>query len=99
MRVKSGKPQLLRTVLKERVARPADETDRVQNWLKTEQSKEFVRQSPDLKEVFSDAGTAAKMLAKEQAAALSTEESALGEIKSNWQLFASNNANPQRIRS
>ena len=76
MRVKSG-----------HVASPDEETDRVQHWLKTEQSKEFVRQSPDLKEVFSDAGTAAKMLAKDQTAALETEESALGEIKSQLAAF------------
>ena len=43
---------------------------------------EFVRQSPELKESFSSAATAAKTLAKEQAKALSAEESALGKIKS-----------------
>lgn len=74
-------------MLKEHVAHPAEETDRVQNWLETKQAKEFVRQSPDLKEVFSDAGTAAETLAKEQAAALSTEESASGEIKSQLAAF------------
>ena len=77
----------LQATLKERAARSTEETDRVQSWLKTEQAKEFVRQSPDLKEVFSGAGTAAKTLAKEQAAALSAEESALGKIKSQLAAF------------
>jgi hypothetical protein len=53
---------------------------------------ESVRHSPELKEVFSGAGTVAKTLAKEQAGALSAEESALGKIKSQL-------ANPTRIRS
>jgi hypothetical protein len=45
---------------------------------------ESFRRSPELKEVLSSAGTAAKTLAKEQAEPLSTEESALGKIKSQW---------------
>ena len=77
----------LQSVLKERVARSAEETDRVQSWLKSDQAKEFLRRSPELKKVFSDAGTAAKRLAKEQAEALSAEESALGKIKSQLAAF------------
>ena len=50
-------------------------------------AKEFVRQSPELKESFSSAATAAKTLAKEQAEALSAEESALGKIKSQLTAF------------
>ena len=50
-------------------------------------AKEFVRQSPELKESFSSAATAAKTLAKEQAEALSAEESALGKIKSQLAAF------------
>ena len=59
----------------------------MQTWLNSAQAKEFVRQSPELKESFSSAGTAAKTLAKEQAAALSDEESALGKIKSQLTAF------------
>jgi hypothetical protein len=77
----------LRAVVKERVESSAEETDRVQTWLKRAQAKEFVRQSPELKESFSSAATAAKTLAKEQAAALSAEESALGKIKSQLTAF------------
>jgi hypothetical protein len=62
-------------------------TDRVQTWLKSAQAKEFVRQSPELKESFSSAATAAKTLAKKQAEALSAEESALGKIKSQLAAF------------
>jgi hypothetical protein len=54
----------------------------VQTWLKSAQAKEFVRLSPELKDSFSSAATAAKTLAKEQAEAFSVEESALGKIKS-----------------
>jgi hypothetical protein len=43
--------------------------------------------SPELKEVFSSAATAAKRLAKEQAEALSAEESGLGKIKSQLAAF------------
>jgi len=77
----------LQATLKERVANSAEETDRVQSWLKSEQAKVFVRHSPELKEVLSGAGTAAKTLAKEQATALSAEESALGKIKSQLATF------------
>lgn len=77
----------LQVTLKERVANSAGETDRVQSWLKSEQAKTFVRHSPELKEVLSGAGTAAKTLTKEQAKALSAEENALGKIKSQLAAF------------
>ena len=77
----------LRAVVKERVERSAEEADRVQNWLKSAQAKEFVRQSPELKKSFSSAATAAKTVAKEQAEALTAEESALGKIKSQLAAF------------
>jgi hypothetical protein len=77
----------LRAVAKERVERSAEEADRVQTWLKSAQAKEFVRHSPELKESFSNAATAAKTLTKEQAEALSAEESALGKIKSQLAAF------------
>lgn len=77
----------LQATLKERVANSAEETDGVQSWLKSEQAKTVVRQSPELKEVLSGAGKAAKTLAKEQATALSAEENALGKIKSQLAAF------------
>ena len=84
----------LRAVVKERVERSAEETDCVQTWLKSAKAKELVRHSPELKESFSSATTAAKTLAKEQAEALSAEESALGRSSRNWQLLGSS----KRIR-
>jgi hypothetical protein len=77
----------LRAIVKERVETSAEETERVQTWLKGAQAKEFVRQSPELKESFSSAATAAKTLAKEQAEAFSAEDSALGKIKSQLTAF------------
>jgi len=38
--------------VKERVERSAEETERLQTWLKSAEAKEFVRQSPELKESF-----------------------------------------------
>jgi hypothetical protein len=58
-----------------------------QSPLKSAEAKEFVRQSPELKESFASAATAAKTLTKKQAEALSTEESALGKIKSRRTAF------------
>jgi maltose-binding protein MalE len=77
----------IRAVVKERVERSAEEADRVQTWLKSAQAKEFVRQSPELKESFSSAATAAKTLAKEQAEPFPAEERALGKIKSQLTAF------------
>ena len=71
----------LRAVVKERVKSSAEEAERVQTWAKSAQAKELVRNSPELKESFSSAATAAKTLAKEQAEALSAEDGALGKIK------------------
>ena len=73
--------------MKERVEHSAGETDRLQTWLKSTQAKELVRHSPELKEVVSGAGSVAKTLAKEQAEALSAEESALSKIKSQLAAF------------
>ena len=77
----------LRAAVKERVESSVEETERLQTWLKSVEAKEFVRQSPELKESFSSAATATKTLAKKQAAVLSTEESALGKIKSQLAAF------------
>jgi hypothetical protein len=70
--------------VKECVERSAEETDRVHTWLKSAQAKEpFAGTEKN----FSGAGTMAKMLAKEQAAALSAEKNALHKSNSNWQRF------------
>jgi hypothetical protein len=77
----------VRATLKERVANSAEETDRVQSWLKSEQAKDFVRHSPELKEALSGAGTAAKTLAKEQNAALAEQMKALEKVQSQLAAF------------
>jgi len=64
--------------LQERVARSAEESGRVAIWLKNEQAKEFLRRSPELKDVFSSAAAAAKTAPKEQAGAVALEVKALG---------------------
>jgi len=87
----------LRAVMKERVEQTAEEADRVQTWVKSAQAKEVFSHSPEFKEVFSRTGTLAKTLAKEQAEALSAEESALGKIKTQLTAFRVREANPTRI--
>jgi len=77
----------LRGVLKERVANSAEETDRVQTWLKTGAAKEFLRRSPELKEAFPSAAAAAKTLAKEQNAALAAQMKALEKVQSQLAAF------------
>src|ERR1043166_2156458 len=77
----------LRATLKERVADSAEETERVQSWLKSEQAKDLARHSPELKGVLSDAGTAAKTLAKEQNAALAEQMKALEKVQSQLATF------------
>jgi hypothetical protein len=77
----------LQATLKERVANSAEETDRVQSWLKTKEAKGFLRRSPELKEAFSGAATAAKTLAKEQNAALAAQMKALKKVQSQLATF------------
>ena len=77
----------LRAVLKERIARSAEESDRVAIWLKSEQAKEFLRGSPELKEVFSSAAAAAKTAPKEQAAAVVSEVKALDKVQAQLAAF------------
>ena len=77
----------LQAVLQERVANSAEESDRVAIWLKSEQAKEFLRRSPELKEVFSSGAAAAKTALKEQAAAVASEVKALNEVQAQLTAF------------
>jgi hypothetical protein len=77
----------LQAVLHERVARFTEESDRVATWLKSEQAKEFLRRSPELKEVFSSAAVSAKTAPKEQAAAVATEVKALDKVRAQLAKF------------
>ena len=71
----------LRETIKEQAARSAAESDRVQTWLKSDQAKELVKQSPELKEVFSGAASAAKTVPKERSAAIAAEGKALDRVQ------------------
>jgi hypothetical protein len=71
----------LRETIKEQATRSAAESDRAQTWLKSEQAKELVKQSPELKEVFSGAASAVKTIPKERSAAIAAEGKALDRIQ------------------
>ena len=77
----------LRAELKERTAQSAEQSERVQTWVKSEQAREFLRQSPKLKELFSAAAAAAKALPKEQNAALAAQTKALEKVQSQLASF------------
>lgn len=72
----------LRAMLKDHVAQSAEQSNRVQTWLKSDQAKEFARGSSDLKNVFSTAAADAKTLAKEQAGAIAAQDKALAKVAS-----------------
>jgi hypothetical protein len=73
--------------VKERVERSTEESERVTTWLKSEQAKEFLRRSPELKEVFSSAAVAAKTAPKELAAAVASEVKALDKVQAQLATF------------
>ena len=77
----------LRVTIKEQAARSTAEIERVQAWLKSEEAKELLRQSPGLKEVFSAAAAAAKSLPKEEDAALAAQTKALEKVQSQLASF------------
>ena len=77
----------LRAVVKERVEQLRRRSRSRANLVKERAGEGVCSPSPELKESFSSAATAAKTLAKEQAEALSAEESALGKIKSQLAAF------------
>ena len=77
----------LRATLEGQAARSAEQSDQAQAWLKSEQAREFLRQSPKLKELFSAAAAAAKALPKEQNAALAAQTKALEKVQSQLASF------------
>jgi enamine deaminase RidA (YjgF/YER057c/UK114 family) len=60
----------------------AAQAERVKTWLASAQSKEALRQSPDLKEVFATTAATLKGLPKTEAAAEKSRGTALDEIQS-----------------
>jgi len=77
----------LSATIKEQTAQSAAESERVQTWLKSDEAKELVRQSPALKEVFSSAASAAKTVAKERSAAVAAERKALDKVQAQVAAF------------
>lgn len=77
----------LRIAIKERTDQFATQSDQVQAWLKSQQARDLVKESPELKEVFSDAASAAKALPKEQAAAVTAESKALDKVEAQVKVF------------
>lgn len=77
----------LRIAIKERTDQFATQSDQVQAWLKSQQAKDLVKESPELKEVFSDAASAAKALPKEQAAVVTAETKALDKVEAQVKVF------------
>ena len=99
LRQSEGAVSRLQAVLQERVARSAEESDRVATWLKSDQAKEFLRRSPQLKEVFSSAAAAAKTAPKEQAAAVASEVKALDKVQAQLAAFRVKKSESSRIRA
>ena len=77
----------LRTLIKRRTDEFTAQTEDVQRWLKTQQAKDLVKETPELKEVFSGAATAAKALPKEQAATVIAETKALDKVSAQVREF------------
>jgi hypothetical protein len=77
----------LRGIIAERSDQFKAQTDEVQTWLKGQQAKDLVKESPELKDVFSSAADAAKTVAKEQPAALALQAKALDKVKTQFAAF------------
>ena len=81
----------LRTVIKERTDQFTTQSAEVQSWLKSQQAKDLIKESPELKDVFSDAANAAKLLPKEQAATVTAETKALDKVAEEVKIFRTSN--------
>ena len=77
----------LRVVIKRRTEEFTSQTDQVQTWLKSQQAKDLIKEAPELKDVFSGAGSAAKTLSKEHAAVITAETKALNKIEAQVKEF------------
>ena len=88
----------LRAVLKERIERSAEESERVATWLKSEQAKNFSAARPSLKKS-SPAAQWRKRWSKSKLKPSRRRKAHWARSSRNWQLFASSKGNPTRIRS
>lgn len=73
------------TDLRERFAEQetenAEQSDLARKWIQSDEAKQLLRTSPELKEAFSTVAAATKSMPKEHAAALALEEKALEKVR------------------
>jgi primosomal protein N' len=81
----------LRATLKARSDEFTAQAEQVQSFLKSQQAKDLVKETPELKETFSAAATAAKATPKEQAALLTAETKAISNIAEQVKTFRTTN--------
>jgi hypothetical protein len=81
----------LRTVIQQRTEQFSAQSNQVQAWLKSQQAKDLVKESPELKAVFTDAATATKVLPKEQDATITAETKALDKVAAEVKVFRTTN--------
>ena len=81
----------LRTVIQQRTEQFSAQSAQVQAWLKSQQAKDLVKETPELKAVFTDAATAAKVLPKEQDATITAETKALDKVAAEVKVFRTTN--------
>jgi hypothetical protein len=77
----------LRATLKSRSDEFTAQATQVQTWLKSQQAKDLVKETPELKDAFSNAASAAKAVPKEQAAVLTAETKALDSVSDQVKTF------------
>ena len=82
---------VLKNVIQQRSEQFSAQSDQVQTWLKSQQAKDLVKESPELKTVFTDAANAAKVLPKEQAATVTAETKALDKVEAEVKVFRTTN--------
>jgi hypothetical protein len=81
----------LRATLKARSDEFTAQADQVQTFLKSQQAKDLVKETPELKETFSAAASAAKAAPKEQAALLTAETKAIADVSEQVKTFRTTN--------
>lgn len=73
--------------IKERTDQFTAQATQVQDWLKSQQAKDLTKDSPELKQVFTEAANAAKAFPKEQAAVVAVQEKVLAKVQTGINKF------------
>src|SRR4051812_2642020 len=71
----------LREQIAAQVRQSTTETEQAQKWIQTDEAKQLLRASPELKEAFAAVTSGAKSLVKEQTAGLAAEDKGLDKIR------------------